>query len=71
MIAKNDITGDTLATKPASDAYRDNWDRIFEKGKIDLSAVYAKDFAKAAAPTVQKAEADMLNAGVAKDNNAK
>lgn len=31
MTSKNDITGDKLATKPASDAYRDNWDRIFGK----------------------------------------
>lgn len=29
MTTKNDITGDKLATKPANDAYRDNWERIF------------------------------------------
>jgi hypothetical protein len=27
--AKNDITGDIIATKKPSDAYRDGWDRIF------------------------------------------
>ena len=31
MTAKNDVTGDTLATKPASEAYRDNWELIFGK----------------------------------------
>lgn len=31
MTSKNDITGDKLATKPSSEAYRDNWDRIFGK----------------------------------------
>lgn len=29
MTARNDITGDVIATKSASDAYRDNYDRIF------------------------------------------
>jgi hypothetical protein len=33
MIAKNDITGDKLATKGTTDAYRDNYDRIFGKKK--------------------------------------
>lgn len=27
--ATNDITGDTIATKTVTDAYRDNFDRIF------------------------------------------
>jgi hypothetical protein len=31
MTSKNDITGDKLATKPANDVYRDNWERIFGK----------------------------------------
>ena len=29
--AKNDITGDTIATKGTTDAYRDGYDRIFGK----------------------------------------
>ena len=29
--AKNDITGDLIATKSSSDAYRDGWERIFGK----------------------------------------
>ncbi len=29
MVAKNDITGDSIQSKGASDAYRDNYDRIF------------------------------------------
>lgn len=35
MIATNDITGDQIVTKPASDLYRNNWDRIF--GWISIS----------------------------------
>lgn len=34
MTSKNDITGDNLATKPATDAYRDNWERIFGARKL-------------------------------------
>lgn len=26
---KNDVTGDSLRSKPTSDAYRDNWETIF------------------------------------------
>ena len=29
MTTKNDVTGDRLITKVASDSYRDNWERIF------------------------------------------
>ena len=29
----NDITGDILATKPTTDAYKSGWDRIFGKKK--------------------------------------
>ena len=32
---KNEITGDTLITKPQSDLYRDNWDKIFGKTKAE------------------------------------
>lgn len=32
MTARNDITGDAIATGAASDEYRDNFDRIFRKG---------------------------------------
>jgi len=31
MTSKNDITGDEISTKAPSEAYRDNWDRIFGK----------------------------------------
>jgi len=33
--ARNDITGDSIQSKPSSDLYRDNWERIF--GKKDES----------------------------------
>lgn len=32
MVLKNDITGDTIRTKVNSDAYRENWERIFGDG---------------------------------------
>lgn len=31
MTSKNDITGDRLATKETTDAYREGYDRIFGK----------------------------------------
>ena len=33
MTTQNDITGDEIRTKVNSDAYRENWDRIFGKKK--------------------------------------
>ena len=33
MTARNDITGDSIATKGTTDLYRDNYDRIFGKKK--------------------------------------
>ena len=35
MVARNDITGDAIQTKTASQSYRDNYDNIFRKGKVD------------------------------------
>lgn len=31
MTARNDITGDSIQTKPGTEAFRDNFDRIFKK----------------------------------------
>lgn len=33
MVAKNDITGDSIQTRGTSEAYRDNYDLIFGKKK--------------------------------------
>ena len=33
MVARNDITGDSIQTKGVTNAYRDNYDTIFRKGK--------------------------------------
>ena len=33
MTAKNDVTGDLIASKKSSEAYRDGWDRIFGNKK--------------------------------------
>ena len=32
MISTNNITGDKLVTKPSSDQYRRNWDKIWNRG---------------------------------------
>lgn len=33
MAGRNDITGDALISKTATESYRDGWDRIFGKKK--------------------------------------
>lgn len=33
MVARNDITGDTIQTKGVTNSYRDNYDTIFRKDK--------------------------------------
>jgi hypothetical protein len=37
MTARNDITGDSIATKTSTESYRDGWDRIFGKKKSDTN----------------------------------
>ena len=39
MTSKNDITGDSLKSKPASQEYLDNFDRIFRKEPSSISPV--------------------------------
>lgn len=34
----NDVTGDSLTTKTTTDAYRDNWERIFGKKDKEQSS---------------------------------
>ena len=34
MTSRNDITGDSIATKKATDSYRDGWERIFGKKPV-------------------------------------
>ena len=63
MTTKNDITGDKLATKPASEAYRDNWDRIFGKTHCVCEAcregvLHASDCAVHNAPAHPTGECD-------------
>jgi len=36
VTARNDITGDALRSKPNSDKYRDNYDRIFKKNRAAI-----------------------------------
>lgn len=41
MVARNDVTGDSIQSKLSNDTYRDNWDNIFNKDKepvcVDVS----------------------------------
>lgn len=39
MASRNDITGDMLISMANSDKFRDNFDRIFRKGKSDESRI--------------------------------
>lgn len=36
MVARNDITGDSIQTKGTSPAYRDHYDNIFRKDKMQV-----------------------------------
>lgn len=36
MAAKNDITGDAIQTKSSTELYREGYERIFGKSKLDL-----------------------------------
>jgi hypothetical protein len=36
MVAKNDITGDTIQTKGVSNSYRNNYDNIFRKDDMQI-----------------------------------
>jgi hypothetical protein len=47
MSSRNDITGDKQATKSATDAYRDGWDRIFGKKNVPKKKPDAKLWEKA------------------------
>ena len=38
-MSNNDITGDEIKTKPSSQSYRDNYDRIFKKKPMDAATI--------------------------------
>ena len=42
MSAENDITGDSITTKPTSTAYRDGWERIFQHRKRAQAEIVEK-----------------------------
>jgi len=42
MTAKNDITGDSIQTRPGTDSFRDNFDRIFKQQEEDKDATIAR-----------------------------
>ncbi len=43
MSSRNDITGDHLVSKATTDAYRDNYDAIFRKPKIEAKPAVSSD----------------------------
>ena len=46
MVARNPITGDAIQTRGVSDAYRNNYDLIFGKNKMQIRATEnTEDFA--------------------------
>jgi hypothetical protein len=44
MAAKNDITGDTIQSKATSEKYRNNWDKIFKKNKMNKLLLLTASF---------------------------
>ena len=44
MVAKNDITGDSIQTRTNSKAYQDNYDLIFRKKKEDNTGVTQNEY---------------------------
>lgn len=68
MTAKNDITGDTIATKTASDAYRDNYDAIFRKKsqlQADMDGDVSPEFAKVIEGMIQVNIQEEIDRGAA------
>ncbi len=59
MTSRNDITGDEIKSKINSDAFRDNWEKIFGKKDNKDNKNNEKDNAHVA----QSAEATDLNPG--------
>jgi hypothetical protein len=43
MTSRNDVTGDLLSSKPATDSFRDGWERIFGKNKESKQDVVVAD----------------------------
>ena len=43
MTARNDITGDEIKTKTSSDAYRENYDKIFRKREKQFDQALTKN----------------------------
>ena len=43
MTARNDITGDEIKTKTSSDAYRENYDKIFRKREKQFDEALTKN----------------------------
>lgn len=60
MAARNDITGDIIATKTNSESYRDNFDAIFRKPKVVEKAVVVEEVLELTPEELARQEADAL-----------
>lgn len=47
MATRNDITGDSIKTRPSSDAYRNEWERIYGAKKTAQVCEQGKEEDKA------------------------
>ena len=43
MVARNDITGDKIQSKKNSEAYENNFDKIFGKKKKEIDILFDED----------------------------
>lgn len=68
MASRNDITGDSLTTKSATDSYRNGWDRIF--GKKDSTVKNVAETLGRAGETPEDA-LRLAKESVQKNNNKK
>lgn len=52
--ARNPVTGDALQTRPTSQQYRDNWDKIFGKPEKDVKLEKAQETKQDKAEDIRK-----------------
>ena len=43
MATKNDVTGDTISSKPTNDAFRKGWDRVFGNERQEVFVESTED----------------------------
>jgi 1,2-phenylacetyl-CoA epoxidase PaaB subunit len=61
MTTRNPITGDPIQTKPATDNYRENFDRVFRKACPRCGKVNAADIHTCTPPEVMQAQQQLTD----------